>query len=594
MGTLGRLMNHWGAWLRFLGLFCFVITSASLLGVGCRGGDPVAVVGITAVDSPVISAAAPLELRAEGLPSGRRVQVRLRGRLAAAGQDERSLDVSLVGHVLSPERLSVAIDAPVIARWGRATFEGEVVVDCDPPAPRGCHGRLAQARFDVELLGERRAQPLHFAVARLLPELGLEISDSESATYGLLVSEVRPASLAARAGLHRGDTIVRSNGVSLHALADLAPGPSADALALLVRRAGGQLLSLRVPLAEAPPLADWRLLGLCLAASPILLWLFLRMGMPAPSLLVQGLRARVAALRPTVGWSFAVGGAASAGLGIYSALAARFFDPFVLLFLHLGGVVMLWGLREKGLQRLAADAAGIWAGLLCVLAVSGTRAWPLILRDQGALPWAWNALSRLPLTAACLLFVLSAARLHGALARRTAPRLAAQIWEQGLSAMLAALCASMFFGGVFVSPTTGGFTLALAALLAALKALLSYGLLRLLAGVTLLRSRKWLWLSLVAITPLWVRLVPSRSFELLWGSVACVLCSCIVLAGVMSARPASARSPAQAKTALQPTAAPQTSAKPKRRRAPAQSSPTEVVPRGRAQRASRPLPQTQS
>ncbi|HTU59827.1 MAG TPA: PDZ domain-containing protein, partial [Polyangiales bacterium] len=275
-GTLGRLMIHWGAWLGLVRVFCFVITSASFLGAGCRRSDPVDVVGITAVDSPVISAASPLELRAEGLPTGRRVKVSLKGRLAAAGQDERALDVSLVGHVLSPERLSVAVDAARIARWGRATFDGEVVVDCDPPKPRGCHGRLAQARFDVELLGERRAQPLHSAVARLLPTVGLEISDADAATNGLLVSEVRGGSLAARAGLRVGDTIVHSNGVRLHALADLAPGPTADALALLVRRAAGQLVMLRVPLADAPPLADLRLFGLCLAASPILLLLFAR------------------------------------------------------------------------------------------------------------------------------------------------------------------------------------------------------------------------------------------------------------------------------------------------------------------------------
>jgi|GEM_PF-6538047 len=578
-------MIHWGAWLGLVRVLCFVITSASLLGAGCRRSDPIDAVGITGVDSPVISAASPLELRAEGLPSARRVQVRLHGRLAAAGQDERALDVSLVGHVLSPERLSVAVDAPLIARWGRATFDGELVVDCDPPTPRGCHGRLAQARFDVALLGERRAQPLHSAVARLLPSLGLEISDADSATFGLLVSEVRVGGLAARAGLRPGDTIVRSNGVSLHALADLAPGPSADVLSLVLRRAGGQLVTLRVPLADAPPLADLRLLGLCLAASPILLLLFSRLGMPAPSALVWGMRSSAIALRSSAGWPFAVGAGLSAIMGVYASLAATLFDPFVMLLVHLGGAVLLWGLREKGVQRLAADVLGVWAGALCVVAVSGTRAWPLILRDQGALPWAWNALARLPLSAACLLFVLSAARMHRALNVRTQGRLSAQVWEQGLSALLAALCASLFFGGVFVSQSASAWVLTLAAALAAFKSVACYGLLRVLAGIKLLRSRKWLWIAMFAVTPLWVRLVPGRPFEVIWGSVACVLCACIALAGLMSSRGA------------QPEAAPpraKSKAPAQRARASGAQLPPKAATQTSSARATRPLPQTQS
>ena len=533
MGTLGRLMIHWGAWLGLLRLFCFVITSASLFGAGCRRGDPVDVVGITGVDSPVISAASPLLLRAEGLPSARRVRVALRGRLAAAGQDERALDVSLVGHVLSPERLSVAVDAARIARWGRATFEGEVVVDCDPPAPRGCHGRLAQARFDVSL-GERRAQPLHHAVARLLPALGVVISDADAATFGLLVSEVRDGGLAARAGLMPGDTIVGSNGVSVHALADLAPGPNADALALRVRRpAAVELLSVRVPLAAAPPLADLRLLGLCLAGAPILLWLFVRLGLPAPSLLVSGLRARVRELRRSAGWPTVTGAVLS---GVLSSLGAAALDPLGLLLLHLAGVLLLWGLRAHGLSRLAADVLGVWGGALCVVALSGTLGWPLILRDQGALPWAWNVLSRLPLSAAGLLFVVSAARMHRALGRRAAGRLSAELWEQGLAALLASLCAGLFLGGLAVSPSAGALSLSLALVGAALKGMLCFGLLRVLAGVKLLKIRRWTWVALIAITPLWVRLSPGRAFELVWGSVVCVLLCCVALAGLVTER----------------------------------------------------------
>lgn len=540
-----------------------------MVGAGCRRRDPVDAVALLGVESEVISADAPLELRAEGLPSARRVQVGLRGRLAAAGQDERELDVSLVGHVLSPERLSIAVDPVLIARWGRATFEGSLVVDCDPPAPRGCHGVLAQARFDVELLGERRGQPLHYAVERLLPTLGLEISDADSATFGLLVSEVRPGSLAARAGLRSGDTIVRSNGVSLHALADLAPGPSADALALGVRRASGQLVSLRLPLADAPPLADPRLLGLCLVASPLFLLLLSRLGMPAPASMISALGSRLWALRLSAGGPLFFGAALSALLSVYASLGARMFDPFMLLLVHLGCLVLLRGLRGDGGKHLALDALGVWGAVLCVVAVSGTRAWSIVLRDQGALPWSWNALSRLPLMAACVLFVLSAAQLH---ARRPEQRVAARFGEEGLCAMLAALCAGLFFGGGFVAQSAGGAALAVGSMLAALKGVCCYVLLRVVDGSLLPHARRWLWLSLAAVTPLWVRLAPTRSFELICGSVICVLLACITLAGFVSLRSARARTfasePARpaAASAGGSRAKPQVRAKPPTRR----------------------------
>ncbi|HET8939544.1 MAG TPA: PDZ domain-containing protein [Polyangiales bacterium] len=528
------------------------------------------------VDSPVISVAAPLELRAEGLPSGRRVQVALRGRLAAAGQDERELDVSLLGQVLSPERLSVAVDPALIARWGRATFDGSLVVDCDPPAPRGCHGTLAQARFDVELAAERRGQPLHYAVERLLPTLGLEISDADSATYGLLVSEVLPGSLAARAGLRKGDTIVRSNGVSLHALADLAPGPRADALSLWVRRDSGPLLKLRVPLADAPPLADPRLLGLCLVASPLLLLLLSRLGMPAPAVLMSGLASRIAALRASAGWPLLFGAVLSVLLSICAALGARLFDPFVLLSAHLGGVVLLTGVRAEGGKRLALDVLGVWGAVLCVAAVSGTRAWPILLRDQGHLPWAWNAFSRLPLTAACVLFVLAAAQLHGPRAER---RFAAQCWDEGLCALLAALGSGLFFGGSFVAPTAGALELAFGGVVAALKGLTCYALLRVVDGSMLQSRRNWLWVILIGVTPLWVRLAPSRSFELIWGSVVCVLGVCIALAGLVSVRSTRART--SAAEPQQPTAATAKTAR-------AKSAHAKPAPRRRAARSAEP------
>ncbi|HTU61788.1 MAG TPA: hypothetical protein VMF89_25200, partial [Polyangiales bacterium] len=199
--------------------------------------------------------------------------------------------------------------------------------------------------------------------------------------------------------------------------------------------------------------------------------------------------------------------------------------------------------------------------------------------------------ARLPLSAACVLFVLSAARMHRALNVRTEGRIAAQVWEQGLSALLAVLCASMFFGGAFVAGSASAWLLVLSAVLAGTKSVLCYGLLRALSSMKLVSSRRWLWLAMIAVTPLWVRLVPGRSFELIWGSVACVLIGCIALAGLVSSRGVQleAANAAPARRAKSKGTAPR--AQSKQTAATSQADPPR---RSQAPRPHRPVPQTQS
>ena len=222
-----RLSSAWQwLWLAFCLAFVFA----------CGPRGPVTRLRLSAVESPLISPDTPLELSGEGLPSGERVAVELRGVLAAAGRDLRTLEVSLVGQVLAPERVSVALDAEMVRSWGRGNFEGEVRVSCEAGTRGSCQGRLFGASFDVEVVDPRRSQQQRHGVEQLLPALGLTVSDSESVAQGLVLSAVEAESVAARAGLLAGDTIVRSNGVRLRALSDLAPGPSASALILRVLR----------------------------------------------------------------------------------------------------------------------------------------------------------------------------------------------------------------------------------------------------------------------------------------------------------------------------------------------------------------------
>lgn len=539
MGTLGRLMTDFGGWLRFFGMCLFVIPVAGAGLVGCGGRDPVDQVRLVGVESPVIRADTPLSLSAQGLPSGRTLEVTLQGTLAAAGQDERTLDVSLVGHVLSPERLSVAIDPARFARWGRATFEGEVVVRCDPPTPRGCHGSLSGVRFDVELLGQRQAHALRYRVDRLLPSLGVGISDAASAAHGLLVAEVSDGSLAARAGLLPGDTIVRSNGVTLHALADMVPGPKAETLALWVRRASGEELAVRVALAEAAPWADPRVLGLCLVACPVLLFLLLRSGWVTPAQLLPSAFARVSALRGSMGWWFELGAVLSLVFGALSVLWASALDPFVLLLAHLAGLLALRGLDTRRLGRLVIDVLGLWGGVLAVAAVSGTRDWSLLVRDQGVAPWAWNAFSRLPLSLALLVYLTGAAGLHGAAAGSEVTRQPAMLpGERALAALAATLCAGLFLGGAHLPASAGGLALTLGAAAAACKSLSCYVLFGAVNRRGLELARVGSWIALCAVSMVWAHVAPSRAFELSWGSAACMLFGLVALTALLSVRAA--------------------------------------------------------
>jgi hypothetical protein len=320
-----------------------------------------------------------------------------------------------------------------------------------------------------------------------------------------------------------------------------------------------------------------------LVASPLLLLLLSRLGMPAPATLVGGLATRAAALRRGAAWPFLLGACASLFLGVLSACHARAFDPFVILFVHLGGVVLLRGARSASDRRFVLDELGIWASVLCVAAVSGTRAWPLLLRDQGALPWGWNALARLPLSAACVLFVLSAARMHTLSAdARKLPSYSMHV----LRALIAPVCAGLFFGGAFIAPNASFELSMLGSVVAGAKSVACYALLCLLEGAALSTSRNLLWVVLFVVTPLWARLVPGRPFELIWGSVTCVMCCCIAVAGLVSMRkplqsqPSAAARKPRAKAPARPvTAAPQAKTR---------------EPRSTSVRPPRNVPQTQT
>jgi len=494
---------------------------AALLAFGLGCGARAQVVGalkLSALESRVISPDGPLEVSGEGLPTGATVDVELRGTLYAAGSDPRSLRVSLAGRVLSPEHLNAVVRPELLAAWGYASFEGDIELSCKAGRGGLWRGRLSRVSFDVDPADVRSAQRLRHEVKRVLSNVGLVISDQTSMSRGLEVAAVGAGSRAERAGLLVGDVIVRSNGVRLHALAELAPGPSADRLELWVRHGGGHEALVRLPLASAAPLSDLRTLGWSLLACVGLALLGRRLRWPAPGVLLLELSGRVRerlASAPSVFW---LGVVMTALLGGWCAVYEPFRDPFALLVVHLGVLVALRGARLGRGWPFALDVFGLWFGVACVAALSGTRAWAAIVHDQSAAPWTWNALARPPLAIALLFSVHYAARLHAEASASVAPgRFSVAFAESGLRALVAVLCGALFLGGAGVSTGSVVWIVALGAVCAAAKSVLCYVLMESMAAGRL-RPGARLWAVLVAAACVWSWVAPSRVVELQVGS----------------------------------------------------------------------------
>jgi len=99
----------------------------------------------------VISADKPLALLGEQLPIGAVAEVHVSGLMSAVGRDVREVSASLVGRVLTPESLRVAMSEGLLLSWGRGSFEGELRVSC--ALSNGVHlsGLLKHVRFDVDV-----------------------------------------------------------------------------------------------------------------------------------------------------------------------------------------------------------------------------------------------------------------------------------------------------------------------------------------------------------------------------------------------------------------------------------------------------------
>lgn len=478
-----------------------------LLAFGCGRAQEVQPLALSGLAADALVDGDDLVLLGSKLPLGLAAELELRGTVHAPGQVERAVRVTLSGRTLSSELLRAAFPPDLLADWGRASFEGSLSVHAHDAEGARFATVMPAVAFDLEAEAPQASQRLRHAVENLLEPLGLELVNGEN---GLQVARVQSGGPAWRAGLREGDAIVVSNGVRVHGLGDLAPAPNATSLALHVRDARGALHALRLPLADAAPLANPRGLAWCLLACPALLLLLTFLPLPAPAETLRRALARARGRRELL--------VSAPWVIVFAWASVRFqarLDPFLVLLVHCGLLVAVRSWRVQGAPASSLQLLGLWLAAACSAAVSGSDKWLAIVHDQGTGPWAWNVFARPPLAAALCLCLRYASALHGAV--RTGPL--ARALNGAAPALLCSLFGVLFLGGA------GTLSSALPAVLwAASKAWLCLGLWSIVPEVSRSAWRReagYLAATLLA-TLAWSWVAPRRAFELGLGSALCV------------------------------------------------------------------------
>lgn len=241
-----------------------------------------------------------LEVAGAGFAQGRPAHVHLHGIAERPGEDPESLEVELTGDVITPERISIAVDETVLGKLcgtglhaTHTTFEGsaEVLFAATTEGAPPVTGIVSHVVLDAYPTSTPRAQLDARAAegARFLENAGLRLRDGADS---FVVESVAPGSAADRAGLLVDDVVVAASGVRVTTRGDFAPPPSALSVPLAVRRGGSEREETRVIdlEASAAPLSSRLLVPALLVALAMLLVLF---GASAPGRVVPWLRRRL-------------------------------------------------------------------------------------------------------------------------------------------------------------------------------------------------------------------------------------------------------------------------------------------------------------
>ncbi len=236
--------------MRRLAWLALVSFAVALL-VGCQSWESTpALLNVADVVPREADVGDRLEVAGSGFPEGRTAKLTFRGDLHRPGQDAiRDVRVVVPATSTSQTRLGFVLTEEVQAELcGRGdegrdtTFRGDVEV-AFAPRTSGAPPITGTVRSVVlDFAGPTVSQSVRAAqeaeARRQIEQLGLVLA-GEAGREGLEVSEVRPHSRVARAGVQKGDVIEELDGVRVRSLTDLTVSGAMRFASLSVRR--GQL-----------------------------------------------------------------------------------------------------------------------------------------------------------------------------------------------------------------------------------------------------------------------------------------------------------------------------------------------------------------
>jgi hypothetical protein len=219
----------------------------------CSGAPEARWLELERVTPSLLESSGTLRIEGSGFAAGQPCEVRLHGRSYRPGLPPIAVHARLSARAVSESEVAAPLDAQALAQLGgHGSFEGELQLRLPVSDGEGYLSGELPVRLDVSLplaRGVGHEQRLRERARALLDFAGVVPAEEASLLAGLVVEYARPGGPGAALGLRRGDVIARAGGVSVHALADLAPPRGARSMELLVQRPGARAeLRVQLPL----------------------------------------------------------------------------------------------------------------------------------------------------------------------------------------------------------------------------------------------------------------------------------------------------------------------------------------------------------
>jgi len=222
---------------------CLLTTTLMIFSLSCKRSDSANLLNVLDVAPRDVEVGDTIEIIGSNLPSGnvKAAKVSFHGDVQRPGQEALTIDGDIVieGAKPTPDKVSFPFTEALQAKFcgigddaTHATFRGDVIVEFPPSVEGGqaVQGRVIGITLDFRAPSARRVV-MEARTDRgnlALEHLGLTIDpEAGPASGGLRVASVRAVSPADKTGILSGDVIVSFGGVTVKAVADIAPAPGA-------------------------------------------------------------------------------------------------------------------------------------------------------------------------------------------------------------------------------------------------------------------------------------------------------------------------------------------------------------------------------